>query len=93
MFATQADFKRVNQTPQLYTSPPASAKSAPFNLKGFDNVFLNPGQSETVSFNLSRYDLSTWNTVTQRWEIPQGTTGVSVGASSRDRRLTGSIEN
>ncbi|KAI0067906.1 beta-glucosidase [Artomyces pyxidatus] len=82
-----------HETPQLYISPPASANSAPYNLKGFDNIFVPAGQLQTVSFNLSRYDLSIWNVVTQRWEIPAGTTGISVGASSRDLRLTGSITN
>ncbi|KAA1468626.1 glycoside hydrolase family 3 protein [Dentipellis sp. KUC8613] len=82
-----------HESPQLYTSPPTSANAAPFNLKGFDNIFLEPGQSQVVSFNLSRYDLSFWNVANQRWEIPAGSTGVSVGASSRDLRLNGAIKN
>ena len=81
------------QVPQLYTSPPASAQSAPFNLKGFDAVFLNPGESKTVTFQLSRYDFSTWDVVAQRWEVVQGVTGISVGASSRNIQLKGSITN
>ncbi|TCD67531.1 hypothetical protein EIP91_012285 [Steccherinum ochraceum] len=81
------------EAPQLYLSPPASAKSAPNNLKGFDSVFLNPGQSTTVSFDLSRYSFATWDVVSQSWQLPAGTTGVSVGASSRDVRLTGSVTN
>ncbi|KAI0321103.1 glycoside hydrolase family 3 protein [Amylostereum chailletii] len=80
-----------HEVPQLYTSPPASAASAPFNLKGFDNVYLEPGQSKTVSFDISRYDLSTWSVVNQRWEIAHGVTGISVGASSRDLRLKKTI--
>jgi beta-glucosidase len=81
-----------HECPQLYLSPPASAQSPPYLLKGFDSIFLRPGQSETVTFNLSRYDLSIWDVVTQRWQLPSGTTGVTVGASSRDRRLTGAID-
>ncbi|KAI0085604.1 glycoside hydrolase superfamily [Irpex rosettiformis] len=81
------------EIPQLYTSPPASAKSAPNNLKGFDSVFLAVGASTTVSFELSRYDFSVWNVVSQQWDIPSGVTGVSIGASSRDVRLKGSITN
>lgn len=81
------------QVPQLYLSPPASAKSAPSNLKGFDSVFLAPGQSKTISFSLSRYDFSVWDVPTQSWQIPSGSTGISVGASSRDLRLKGSIMN
>ncbi|KAI0803083.1 cellulose-binding beta-glucosidase [Irpex lacteus] len=81
------------EVPQLYTSPPASAKSAPNNLKGFDAVFLPAGASTTVSFSLSRYDFSIWDVVAQQWNIPSGVTGISVGASSRDLRLKGSITN
>lgn len=79
------------QVPQLYLSPPASANSPPKLLKGFDSVFVPAGGSVTVSMQLSPYDFSVWNTVQQRWSIPAGTTGVSIGASSRDIRLTGSI--
>ena len=79
------------QIPQLYTSPPASANAAPMNLKGFDSVAISAGQSQTVSIQLSRFDLSFWNTVTQRYEMPSGVTGISIGASSRDIRLTGSV--
>ncbi|KAI0815283.1 glycoside hydrolase family 3 protein [Irpex lacteus] len=82
-----------HEIPQLYLSPPASANSPPKLLKGFDSIFLQPGQSSKVEFQVSRYDLSTWNVLTQRWEIPSGSTGVLVGASSRDIRLTGSIPN
>jgi beta-glucosidase len=81
------------QVPQLYLSPPSSAKSAPNNLKGFDAVFLASGASTTVSIELSRYDFSVWDVVSQQWLIPSGTTGISVGASSRDLRLKGSIAN
>jgi len=82
-----------NEVPQLYLTFPASANSAPKNLKGFDSVFAGVGQSVTVSMTLSRFDFSTWNVVTQRWEIATGTTTISIGASSRDIRLTGTIVN
>ncbi|KAF8128494.1 beta-glucosidase [Mycena galopus ATCC 62051] len=82
-----------NEVPQLYLTFPASANTAPKNLKGFDNVFIGAGQSTTVSMTLSRFDFSTWNVATQRWEIVTGTTTISIGASSRDIRLTGTVVN
>ncbi|KAF8166141.1 glycoside hydrolase family 3 protein [Mycena galopus ATCC 62051] len=82
-----------NEVPQLYLTFPASANTAPKNLKGFDNVFIGAGQSTTVSMPLSRFDFSTWNVATQRWEIVTGTTTISIGASSRDIRLTGTVVN
>ncbi|KAG6845950.1 hypothetical protein H0H87_010998 [Tephrocybe sp. NHM501043] len=80
-----------HEIPQLYSSPPASIQSAPKNLKGFDSIYLSPGESKSVSIQLSRYDLSFWEVVSQRWKVPSGTHGISVGASSRDIRLTGSF--
>ncbi|KAJ8702868.1 hypothetical protein PTI98_001542 [Pleurotus ostreatus] len=80
-----------HEIPQLYITLPTSAQSAPLSLKGFDSIFLAPNQSKTVTIQLSRFDLSIWNVAAQRWQIPSGSIGVSVGASSRDIRLTGTI--
>ncbi|KAF7338183.1 putative beta-glucosidase [Mycena venus] len=71
---------------QLYLSFPASANEPPYVLRGFDKVDLAPGQRKTATFELTRKDLSVWNVSDQRWEIPQGTFTLSVGASSRDLR-------
>lgn len=90
---TNTGAKAGTEVPQLYTSPPASANQAPNNLKGFDAVFLQPGESKTVTFELSRYDFSYWDVVSQSWQIAKGQTGISVGASSRDLKLKGSIAN
>ncbi|EIN08281.1 glycoside hydrolase family 3 protein [Punctularia strigosozonata HHB-11173 SS5] len=81
-----------HEVPQLYLSKPASANSPPKELKGFDYIALNSGASSTVAIQLSRYDLSIWDVVSQRWIIPNGTFTVSVGASSRDIRLTGTFQ-
>ncbi|EJD55142.1 hypothetical protein AURDEDRAFT_140808 [Auricularia subglabra TFB-10046 SS5] len=79
------------EIPQLYLNLPASANSPPNSLKGFDAVSLAAGASQTVSFTLSQYDLSIWDVAQQRWVVPTGTFGVTVGASSRDKRLSGSL--
>ena len=44
-----------------------------------------------MAITLSRYDLSVWDVVTQSWVLPQGAIGFSVGASSRDFRLAGTV--
>ncbi|KIP12629.1 glycoside hydrolase family 3 protein [Phlebiopsis gigantea 11061_1 CR5-6] len=80
-----------HESPQLYLSLPASANSPPQLLKGFDSVFVPVGGTTSVSMQLSRYDFSIWDVVSQRWSIPAGTIGLSVGASSRDIRLKGSV--
>lgn len=81
----------VHQIPQLYIQHPASAGEPPSILKGFADVNLKPGQQQQVTLTLSRYDLSTWDVVTQSWRRPVGTINLAVGASSRDFRLHGSI--
>ena len=42
---------------------------------------------------LARIDFAVWDVVSQSCQIPAGETGISVGASSRDLRLKGSITN
>ncbi|KAG8999858.1 hypothetical protein FRB94_005883 [Tulasnella sp. JGI-2019a] len=81
----------IPQIPQLYIVAPASANSPPNQLRGFTNIQLSPNQSGLVSLTLSRYSFAVWSTTTQQWQIPSGTYGIWVGASSRDKRLTGSI--
>ncbi|KAE8442358.1 hypothetical protein EG329_003429 [Mollisiaceae sp. DMI_Dod_QoI] len=59
-------------------------------LRGFEKVEIQPGDTHTVAFNLTRRDLSYWDVVRQNWVMPtEGTITVRVGASSRDLRLTG----
>ncbi|KIJ61677.1 glycoside hydrolase family 3 protein [Hydnomerulius pinastri MD-312] len=79
------------EIPQLYLHHPASANEPPSILKGFTNIELEPGQTGRASITLSRYDLSIWDVVRQGWARPNGTINFSVGASSRDFRLSGSI--
>ncbi|KAJ3775120.1 fibronectin type III-like domain-containing protein, partial [Lentinula raphanica] len=82
-----------NEVPQLYITLPSSAGAAPKNLKGFDSIFLEPGQSTTVTMSLSRFDFSVWDVVSQQWIIPSGTSTISIGSSSRDIHLTHTIAN
>jgi hypothetical protein len=78
--------------PQLYLNHPPSASEPPSILRGFTDVDLQPGETKTVSLSLSRFDLSIWDEGQQAWVRPRGTIGVTIGASSRDTRLKGSIE-
>ena len=67
---------------QLYLDDPAAAGEPPRQLKGFQKVTLQPGQSTTVRFTLSGQDLSYWNDAANGWVLPDGTFGVYVGDSS-----------
>ncbi len=77
--------------PQLYVHHPATAGEPTSVLKGFDAVLLKHGQSKTVTLTLSPYDLSIWDVVAQGWVKPEGKISFSVGASSRDFRLQGTV--
>jgi beta-glucosidase len=74
---------------QLYVGDPASAREPPHQLKGFQRVSLNPGQSKTATFTVTGYDLSHW--VTSEWKATAGTYQILVGDSSRNLRLSGTV--
>jgi beta-glucosidase len=72
---------------QLYLGDPAAAGEPPRQLKGFQKVTLQPGQSTTVHFTLSGHDLSYWNDTANGWVVPDGQYQVSVGDSSARSNL------
>lgn len=79
---------------QLYVSIPgedAGFEVPAKQLRGFEKVLLRPGESAIVSFELSRRDLSIWDTTRQGWVMPRGEVGVEVGASVLDIRLRSSF--
>ena len=57
-------------------------------LKAFEKVFLFPGESRVVEFNLTARDFSYFNTNTDRFELESGLYTVMVGSGSRDIRLS-----
>ncbi len=67
---------------QLYLGDPAGAAEPPRQLKGFQKVTLQPGQSTTVRFSLSGHDLSYWNDTANGWVVPDGQFKVYAGDSS-----------
>jgi beta-glucosidase len=69
---------------QLYIQTPSMTTRT---LRGFDKVFIQPGQAAQVTFNLRRKDLSSWDTVKQAWVVPGGTFHVYVGKSVLDTQL------
>ena len=77
---------------QLYVSYAKDSVDFPVRvLRGFEKLFLEPGQSCTVTHTLTRRDLSFWNTQTGNWEIPDGGISIAVGSSSRMLPLQGEL--
>lgn len=54
-------------------------------------ITLSPWQAEKVYFNLSNYDVSIWDVVSQDWKIPAGQFTVTVAKSSMDDGVTGTF--
>lgn len=60
-------------------------------LRGFEKPVLEPGQSSTVEFPLTRRDLSAWDVAAQKWLLQKGDYPLYVGSSSRNLPLTGTL--
>ncbi|MFI6809094.1 glycoside hydrolase family 3 C-terminal domain-containing protein [Streptomyces luteogriseus] len=73
---------------QLYLSAPAATGEPPRQLKGFKKVYLRPGQTKRVTFDISTQDASYWNTSAQGWTFVAGAYAVRVGDSSRSLPLS-----
>jgi len=76
---------------QLYLGFPPEASEPLRQLKGFQRVFLEPGQMQQVTFTLASEAFSFWSAGLERWVAYPGAYQVMVGASSRDIRLNGSF--
>ena len=75
---------------ELYVSAPAGGLEKPAReLKAFAKTReLQPNQSETLTMNLSLYDLASYNETTQAWETAAGKYTIGFGASVEDIRTT-----
>jgi beta-glucosidase len=73
-----------------FPSTPA-VPQPPKQLKGFDKVALEPGQTRHVHLDINTQSLAYWDTNTHDWKIMPGTYHVMVGSSSRDIQLQDSF--
>ena len=76
---------------QLYVANPgASVPRPPKELKGFQKVFLQPGESKLATFTIRPRDFSYWDVAGHAWKADAGTFEILTGDSSR--HLTGKAE-
>ena len=86
--------------PQLYVSYPETGSAGANEtrvvqvdfpvkvLRGFDKIYLEPGETQKVTFNLTRRDLSYWDVEVQNWRmVVEGEYVFRVGFSSRDLKV------
>lgn len=77
---------------QLYVSHHSPVMFKPEQeLKHFENIFLQPGETKTVSFGLARRDLCYYDCAVGDWRVEGGDYEVRLSSSSRDIRLTAQI--
>ena len=75
---------------ELYVAAPAGGLEKPAReLKAFAKTkMLAPGQSETVTMEVSAYEMASFNEATSAWETAAGNYKVLFGASAADIRAT-----
>lgn len=61
-------------------------------LKGFDKIYLKPGETKTVTLRLDDESFRYYDPIDRGFIVDPGTFTVHVGASSADIRLTGKLE-
>jgi beta-glucosidase len=84
---------------QLYVGDPDAAVRRPVReLRGFEKVALEPGESVLVAFSLESRDFAYWDVATERgggrlgaWRREGGEFRIEIGSSSRDVRLHASL--
>ena len=78
---------------QLYLHDVKASVDRPVKeLKGFQRVYLKPGETQTVSFTLDASAMSFFSPTQKAWVAEPGAFEVLAGTSSRDIRLRGKFE-
>jgi beta-glucosidase len=80
------------ETVQLYIHENATPVSVPIKqLRGFEQVTLNPGETKTVTFTLGPEDLQLLD-IDMHWRVVPGDFEIMVGRSSEDLPLNGTLK-
>ena len=74
---------------QLYVSDRTGSVRRPLKeLKGYEKVSLDPGETKTVTMTLDKRSFAWYSTELHDWYAASGEYEILIGASSRDIRLT-----
>ena len=60
-------------------------------LRGFDDIYLQAGESKRVAFSLTRRDISNWDEASQNWVVNGHEKTVFVGYSSTQIALNATL--
>lgn len=77
---------------QLYVRDILSTPFRPDReLKGFEKVYLNPGEEKELIFKLNHRSFAFFNTSINNWHVEEGEFEILIGSSSIDIRLTETV--
>ncbi len=88
---TNSGGRAGSTVPQVYVGYPGATGEPPRQLRGFSKVTLNAGASTQVSITMDRQSFAIWDTPERTFRVPAGSYQVSVGTSSRDIKLNGTV--
>jgi beta-glucosidase len=90
---TNVGKKAGAEVAELYVLPKHPAiDRPPKELKGFEKVFLAPGETRHVVMNLDERSFAYFDPAKSDWRTDPGTYEIGIGASSRDLRIRESFQ-
>ena len=86
---TNTGSRSGDEVVQLYVRYPNSDVDRPIKeLKGFERISTDPGQTKSVAFKLPARELAYWSVDRHDWVVEAKPVEIQVGASSEDIRLS-----
>ena len=76
--------KRGAEVVQLYVGYPSAAGEPPKVLRGFQKIWLQPGEKKVAAFTLQPDAFAVWDTQANSWKSVRGDYTIWIGTSSRD---------
>ena len=77
---------------QIYVAPKGGTVIRPVReLRAFDKIGLNPGETKTVTFLLDRRAFAYWNTEIHDWYVESGEYEIQIGENAQDIVLSSTV--
>ena len=90
---TNAGNRMGKEAAQIYIHSAHTGKSRPVQeLKAFEKVALEPGETKTITCSLEPRAFAVYETLISDWHVESGAYEVRVGSSSRDIRLSAIVK-
>ncbi len=90
---TNTGSRAGKETVQLYVRDTASTVVRPEKeLKGFEKVALQPGETKTVSFTLDKRSFAYYNVALADWHVESGEFAILIGRSAQKIELQDTLE-